>query len=71
MRRSELATVVERSTRTLAVWAERGYGPVPIQVGGRWFYKREAVAEWLQDLEEQADLDHWDRSATVDTSDVA
>lgn len=32
---------------TWRFWAQKGRGPKPVKLGGRWFWRRSAVAAWI------------------------
>ena len=49
--RADTAKVLGRRPKTLADWSAKGWGPKPIEVGGRIFYRYDevlAVARGLQ-----------------------
>lgn len=43
----DLARELDCTERTLKRWQAIGYGPKPIKIGGRVFYRRAAVKEWI------------------------
>jgi hypothetical protein len=47
----DLAVDLDCCDRTIVRWRERGIGPAYTRLNGRIFYRRQAVAEWLQSLE--------------------
>lgn len=38
------------STRTLARWRKRNYGPPAIDTPGKWLYDAEAIDRWLDSV---------------------
>ena len=46
----DLARELDCTERTLKRWQAIGYGPRPIKIGGRVFYRRAAVKEWLDSI---------------------
>ena len=49
--KSELATILRKSTRTLDRCDLTGDGPPKVQIGRTVLYRRESVAEWLRSCE--------------------
>ena len=45
--RDELAKELRISPRTLDAWVWKRQGPPRLKLGGRCYYKRQAVNEWL------------------------
>lgn len=45
--RRETAATLHASPRTLIAWAKLGYGPCPIRLGRRVFYRRSDVAAFV------------------------
>lgn len=43
----DLARELDCTERTLKRWQTIGYGPKPIKIGARVFYRRAAVKEWI------------------------
>ena len=49
--KSELATILRKSTRTLDRWDLTGDGPPKVQIGRTVLYRRESISEWLRSCE--------------------
>lgn len=46
--REQLAKELNLTPRTLDKWAWQRRGPAKVKIGNRCYYKRSAVAEWLE-----------------------
>lgn len=53
MTESEFAEEVKRSRRTVQLWRQQRVGPPYIRLGRQILYRRDAVHEWLQSLEQE------------------
>lgn len=53
--REDLAKELNLTTRTLDKWSWQRRGPAKIKLGNRCYYKRTAVAEWLNDQASHAE----------------
>ena len=49
--KSELASILRKSTRTLDRWDLTGDGPPKVQIGRTVLYRTESVSEWLHSCE--------------------
>jgi hypothetical protein len=50
----ELAALMEVSDRTIDRWEQFGIGPPRISIGGRIFYNRQKIADWIAAKEKEA-----------------
>ncbi|WP_315775116.1 MULTISPECIES: helix-turn-helix domain-containing protein [unclassified Bradyrhizobium] len=50
---SELAEHLGKTTRTLFEWRRRGYGPPATMIGRVPHYRKAAVQQWLDEMEEK------------------
>ena len=44
---AEVAALLDINVGTLANWRSRGYGPLPVKIGGRLMYSHRNLREWL------------------------
>jgi len=47
---SEAARELRKHPFTLKRWRRAGYGPQPVKIGGRLYYRRSDLARWLESL---------------------
>jgi predicted site-specific integrase-resolvase len=52
LKAGEAAGLLRRHPCTLDRWRRRGYGPVPLAIGGHWFYQLAEIETFL-DTEQQ------------------
>ena len=59
MSAKEAATDLKVHPFTLRRWRSHSYGPKPVRVGGRLYYRRIDIQNWLQKLaeEQQGDIE--------------
>lgn len=50
----EAAKLLRVSARTLEKWRSKQYGPRPVYVGCRAFYRKESIDSWLDEQEREA-----------------
>ncbi|OOG62219.1 hypothetical protein B0E46_13290 [Rhodanobacter sp. B04] len=50
---SEAARELHKHPFTLKRWRRAGYGPQPVKIGGRLYYRRSDLARWLESLNSQ------------------
>jgi hypothetical protein len=49
----EVATTLDRTTRTLRIWRARGLGPAFARIGNNVVYREQAISDWLLSNEVQ------------------
>lgn len=50
----EAAEALHVHPHTIRRWRTRGYGPKPVRVGVRLYYRKADITGWLQNLGQQA-----------------
>ena len=60
---AEAAALLRVHKRTLQTWRKVGYGPMPVKVGARVFYRPEDIENFLRDQYQAAELEWAQRQA--------